>query len=418
MIRPGPLAILGLGLCLIPAMAMAFLPGAGPWLAAALLAWVATTLVAGARLPRAEHLLVEARALGTARLGRPMGLVLRVTNLHFQRLQLDAATRHSAPIQLDPGRIRAVLAPGEQVELRLELTPLRRGSLDCGQLRACIGGLGWIQRVVDLPLDTVIQAHPAPLAPRLLATLYPDALPDRRQPTPERILFAGLRPFVAGDDARDISWTASARSRSPMVRTWEGPREGPLVLLVDRGAGMSVAMDAVHSRLDRAVAVASSLLRGLERAGRPVTVAAWSAGLDLWVPPRGRDAAQTLARLELAAHPWDPSELGRTLLPRLRPSSTVLILTEPDGEPEALARSLATLSPHAAVQVLLVGDPALGRAGSSPVHSLDDAYRCGAALALEDQRRRAIARWRASGATVVDAGARRARAASLQPSAK
>jgi uncharacterized protein (DUF58 family) len=417
-IRPGPLAILGLGLCLVPALAMALLPGAGVWLAAALLAWLAATVVAATRLPRVEHLQVESRVLGTARLGRPVGLALRITNLHFQRLSIDAATHHDAPIQLEPGRFRAVMAPGEQIEVRLELIPMRRGSLDCGGIRACVGGHGWIQRVVDLPLDTSVHVHPAPLSPRLLATLYPGALPDRRQPTPERILYAGLRPFVAGDDARDISWTASARSRSPMVRTWEGPRAGPLVLVVDRGAGMSVAMDTVNSRMDRAVAVASSLLRSLERAGRPVTVAAWSIGLDLWVPPRGRDAAQALAALQPAEHPWDPSALGRTLLPRLRPASTVLIITEPDGEPEALARALASLAPHAAVQVLLVGDPALGRAGVAPVQGLDDAYHYGAVLALEDQRRGAIARWRASGATVVDAGARRSRAAPLQPSAK
>lgn len=416
MIRPGPLAILGLGLCLLPALGMALLPDLGTWLAAALLAWLTITIVAAARLPSAEHLLVEARVLGTARLGQPVGLALRITNLHFQRLRLQAALQHRAPIILDPGELEAVLDPGEHIELRVALTPLKRGTCDCGHLRACIGGLGWVQRVVELPLEAEVQVHTAPLSPSLLASLYPDALPDRHRPTPERVMFAGLRPFVAGDDARDISWTATARSRVPMVRTWEGPREGPIVLVLDRGAGMSVAMDAVHSRLDRAVAVTTSLLRSLERAGRPITVAAWSTGLDLWMPSAGRDAALALAALEPSEHPWDPSALGSTLVPRLRQASTVVIVTEPDGEPAALARALATIAPHAAVQVLLVGDPALGRAIAAPVSSVDDAFRCGAALALDDQRRGAIARWRASGATVVDAGARRARSTPLQPS--
>ena len=407
MIRPGPLAILGLGVCLVPALAMAVSPEAGAWLALALVTWVAVSLVSAARLPRAEHLLVETTILGAARLGQPVELSLRITNLHFQRMRFEAAFQHHAPLLLSVSKLSMNLTAGQQVEVRLEVTPQRRGDHDCGSLRAAIGGLGWLQRVVAVPLGASLQVHPAPLSPGLLASLYPDALPDRHQPTAERVLFAGLRPFVAGDDARDISWTASARSRDPMVRTWQGPREGPVVLLLDRGAGMAVAMDPVHTRLDRGVAVASSLLRTLERAGRPVTVAAWSRGLDLWVPSRGHHGARALAQLAPAHHPWDPTELREAIAPRLRAASTVVVITEPDGEPEALAHALAGLARHAAVQVLLVGDPALNRATTHPVSSLDEAYRCGAALALRTQRRETIGRWRASGATVVDAGGRR-----------
>ncbi len=410
MIRPGPTAILGLGLCLVPALAMAVWPGMGLWLALALLAWLAVTAVAAARLPGPQHLLLETEIDGSARLGQPVSVRLTLTNLHFQRLRLDAALVHSAPMETEGVRLHATLAPGERLERGLDLTPQQRGALDCGVLQASLrGGLGWLERRVDLPLDAQLQVHPATLTSRLLAALYPDALPDRHQPTTERILFAGLRPFVPGDDARDLSWAASARSRTPMVRTWEGPREGPVLLVLDRGAGMSVAMDDGSSRLDRAVAVATGLLRALERAGRTVTVAAWSHGMDLWDSSGAVGAGQALAALQPAEQPWDPTDLGTALRPRLAPATTIVVLTEPDGAPEALAASLSLLVPRASVRVLLVGEPSLGRAATQPVRNLEQAYRCGAALALESERRQAAALWRRGGATVVDASARRAR---------
>ena len=410
MIRPGPAAILGLGICMIPALGLAVRPGMAPWLGASLLIWLAVTLISAARLPRAEHLLLETTPQGTARMGHTSKSKLRLTNLHFQHLRADLALVHDAPMHVRQGRMTLALAPGEQADWVLEITPLQRGALDCGVMLASVrGGIGWLERVVELPLNTEIPVHPDALSPRLLAALYPDALPDRLQPTTERVLFSGLRPFVPGDDARDLSWSASARTRSPMVRTWEGPREGPVLLLLDRGAGMAVAMDRDSSRLDRAVAVATGLLRSLEHAGRPVTVATWSAGLDAWIPRASRSAARALAALQPADQPWDPTLLGETLRRRLAPASTVIILTEPDGEPQALARSLSLLRPHAAVRVLLVGEPALTQAARAPVFDLDQAYDCAAALALSDQRRGAIAAWRAGGATVVDAGGRRRR---------
>ncbi len=414
MIRPGPGAILGLGICLIPALAMAAWPVAQAWLALALALWLAVTLALGARLPRAEHLLLEARPPGAARQGQPVQLDLDLSNLHVDPIGLNAVLWHHAPLDTQQTRLRLRLAPGEQRRLSLRLLPLRRGELDLGSLRVGISGrLRWLERVVDLPLDIALRVHPASMDQRTLHALYPDALPDRLQPTPERVLFAGLRPFVPGDDARDLSWSASARTGQAMVRNWEGPREGPVLLVLDHGAGMSVALDAVGSRLDRAISVATGLLRSLSRAGRPVSLAVWSRGLDrLETDPAG--IARHLATLQAAEQPWDPSALAATLIPRLARNSTVVVITEPDGEPEALARSLAALAPHAALRVLLVGEPALQRAVDAPVRDLEGAWERVAALVLQDERQRAATRWRTTGATIIDAGARRGRGSTGQ----
>ncbi len=406
MIRPGPASLIGLSICLVPALVLPFDEGALAWLGLALLTWLAVTVVALARLPDGQRLALECPPPPAARLGEPCALHLQLTNLHFQRLHLEAALRHDAPVACAEGRFGARIGAGEPLLLELSLTPLRRGTHELGSLRVSLrGGLGWLERVVDLPLHSSLTVHPAPLSRKLLAALYPRALPDRPRATPERLDFAGLRPFTAGDDARDLAWSASARSGQPTVRTWEGPGEGPVVILVDRGAGMAVPVDAVQSRLDRAVAVALGLRRQLRWANRQVTLAAWSSGLDLYLTGADAVGARALAQLQPAEQPWDPTDLAEVLAPRLPPAATVVVITEPDGEPEALARSLAALGRRAGLRVLLVGDPALRQAVEEPVTCTEDAYRCAAALALWDQRRRAIHRWRRSGASVLDAGA-------------
>jgi uncharacterized protein (DUF58 family) len=414
-IRPGPGAILGLGVCMIPALGAAVWPAATAWLALSLLAWLALTLLLAARLPRVDHLLLESSSPGTARLGQPLHVSLEIGNLHVDPMGLDAVLSHRAALDTQGARFRIRLQPGEQRALDLCCVPMQRGELELGQLRVSLcGRLRWLERVVTLPLQTSLRVHPAPMDPRTLHALYPDALPDRLQPTPERVLFAGLRPFVPGDDARDLSWSATARAGSPMVRSWEGPREGPVLLVIDRGAGMSVSLDELNTRLDRAITVASGLQRRLERAGRSVSLAAWSTGLDLFESDPA-SVARSLGALQPADQPWNPRRLAEALLPRLAPHCTVVLLTEPDGEPEALAHSLAALSRHAALRVLLVGEPALQRAVEAPVRGVEDAWARGAALLLQGERQRAVARWRASGAVVIDAGARRGRGAKDQP---
>ena len=82
------------------------------------------------------------------------------------------------------------------------------------------------------------------------------------------------------------------------------------------------------------------------------------------------------------------------------------MLTEPDGEPDALRAAIAQLGRRHAVRVLLVGDPPLLSSARRPVHQADDAWRYCAALALLQERRRAARLWSSAGARVVDAGGR------------
>jgi uncharacterized protein (DUF58 family) len=53
------------------------------------------------------------------------------------------------------------------------------------------------------------------------------------------IEFDDLRPYVAGDEPRDIDWKATARHGAPLVRRYIASRKHTVLLLVDTGRNMA-----------------------------------------------------------------------------------------------------------------------------------------------------------------------------------
>jgi len=64
-----------------------------------------------------------------------------------------------------------------------------------------------------------------------------------------RVEFGGHRAYVPGDDAGAIDWNAYARLETLVVKEFEAPREGQLLLVLDRSGSMqSLGKDAAALR--------------------------------------------------------------------------------------------------------------------------------------------------------------------------
>ena len=50
--------------------------------------------------------------------------------------------------------------------------------------------------------------------------------------------FSGFSVYQPGDDPRQIDWRATARTRQPMTRQWEGESQQPVVIVVDVSASL------------------------------------------------------------------------------------------------------------------------------------------------------------------------------------
>jgi uncharacterized protein (DUF58 family) len=113
--------------------------------------------------------------------------------------------------------------------------------------------------------------------------------------------FAGLRPYVEGDDARHIDWNVTARLDEPQVREFNEDRELTTWLVLDRSASMVVGGPG-RGKQDVLAELALILARVLGRNGNRVGAILYDgalpdAGTTRIVPPStGRGHALRIGR--------------------------------------------------------------------------------------------------------------------------
>jgi len=108
--------------------------------------------------------------------------------------------------------------------------------------------------------------------------------------------FHGLRPYVEGDDARDIDWNVTARLDEPQVREFNEDRELTTWLVLDRSASMVVGGPG-RMKQDVLAELALILARLLGRSGNRVGAILYDTGTTRIVPPgTGRGHALRIGR--------------------------------------------------------------------------------------------------------------------------
>jgi uncharacterized protein (DUF58 family) len=95
---------------------------------------------------------------------------------------------------------------------------------------------------------------------------------------------AGLRDYVAGDDARHIDWNVTARLNEPQLRVFNEDRELTAWLVLDRSASMTVGVPG-RGKHDVLSELAVVLARLFSRSGNRVGALLYDNGAVRTVPP-------------------------------------------------------------------------------------------------------------------------------------
>jgi uncharacterized protein (DUF58 family) len=157
--------------------------------------------------------------------------------------------------------------------------------------------------------------------------------------------FQEVRPYVAGDDPRNIDWRVTARRGRPHTKLFREERERPVWLLVDLQPGLFFGSrrqlkSALAARTAALLAWVASL--GGDRVG---AVIAHGVGETHILPARARETGvlpllDALLQSQPKA-PGQPAPLAleaglRALLPLVRPGSQILAVSDFAGlRPEA-----------------------------------------------------------------------------------
>lgn len=318
----------------------------------------------------------------------------------------------------DEARLGASSERGGVTRLARTYRGHRRGRHELGDLRLRLTGpLGLIQRQARLYGRAAVDVEPALMN---LDTILALAASERWQDLGVRRLrrhgglteFESLRDYVQGDDPRLVDWKAFARKGRPIVREYQEERGQELILLVDAGRrmGATTTLDARRgwTKLDHALDAALELGAVALQAGDRVGIAVFDRRLRGYVPPArgGRQFAklrEAVSAEEVSSQETDLARALREVSVLHRRRATIVILSDV-ADPLTVplqATALASGSRRHKLILATLDDPALrevaeGRLSARPAERA-------AALALEEERRVALAALRRRGAQVLDA---------------
>jgi uncharacterized protein (DUF58 family) len=102
--------------------------------------------------------------------------------------------------------------------------------------------------------------------------------------------FDDLRPYVAGDEVKDVDWKATARLGSLMTRRFVASRKQTVVLVVDTGRAMAATAASGESKSDLAILSAGTMGYIAARHGDLVALVAGDEEHTRFLPGQSTEA--------------------------------------------------------------------------------------------------------------------------------
>ncbi len=323
----------------------------------------------------------------------------------FARIAADALAPVDEFVISGP---RVTAAGAIEIEFNLHARAKRRGTLQLGRQRVWLTGR-FLRRRIEAEGRQVVRVEPPMLTLRrtlqLVATerFWDQGVRRIQRARGGQHEFESLRDYVPGDEPRRIDWKAFARRGKPMVREFEPERGQEVIVMIDCGRRMGVQVDALMTKLDRALDAglefASAVLSQRDKVGLML----YDSGVVKWVAPAGsrrqfQRFKEATYDVQLKGRESDLAAALRGLNQRHRRRALVIILSDaPDPAAAQLERrALAIASKHRVIFAAL-SDPSLLTAAESSADPLEKS----AAEWLLDERSATLETYR-SQALVVD----------------
>ncbi len=335
-------------------------------------------LLAGIVMPFAALRGLEAELVAPeeASQGEPAMVELRLTNrgrgVRWSVLAVDA--------HLDPAEVfLPAIRPGGRAEVSTLRAPRRRGEVDTTHIEvrsAAPFGVAERRRRLPVQASTLVLPRVFPLGD--LPFIEPVPTHELGIHTSPRLGhgpdYLGVREYRPGDPMRHVHWGLTARHGQVMVRELEEERTRRLAIVVDteRDEGET------WTPLDRACAVAASLLEAAVAAGHGARLAA-AVGDEVDVVSRADDAEMLRWLAELRPGGLALGQiLARLDVDVLRGVGTIVVVAPawPEGFDAGLASRLAALPADRVVFVPVMTEgtvvPSLAGVDVYPWHDGED----------------------------------------------
>ncbi len=300
------------------------------------------------------------------------------------------------------------------------ITPQVRGSLPVGSVYLRYRSMfGLAERWACLPLTQTVVVLPDVMqaneqALYLVRSRQVELQKRRRQQPGLGREFESLRDYRAGDEFRDICWSATARRHNLVTRTFEAERSQVMWVIVDAGRLLRAEItqpDASFrlSKLDYAVNAALSLASVASQYGDRCALLAYGRTVQKTVAP-GRGPEQIRRFIEALAHVHaEQSEANhalaaRVLLQKQTRRALVIWITDFAETPTIpdVVEYATQLSKRHLVLFAAISQPDLALCAHQISRTETDMYEAAAALALVQRREVLLRRLRQQGVLAME----------------
>jgi uncharacterized protein (DUF58 family) len=220
--------------------------------------------------------------------------------------------------------------------------------------------------------------------------------------------FESMRDYVAGDELRHVSWTATARRNKLTSRQYQIERDQTIIIALDAGRLMTGRIGS-ETKFDTAIHAALALMSAAGRGGDNCGLAVFGRKVIKYLPPKKGvehlDAVlETLHDLEPELIEPSYARAFQFIASNSKKRSFVVILTDlidKDSSKE-LINSLKLLRPRHLPLIVTIGDRDLNRTVSEIPKELKDVFTQSAAEEIIHQRESALRLVESIGGLAID----------------
>jgi uncharacterized protein (DUF58 family) len=367
------------------------------------------------RMPRPQQLVVRRiwkEALGLTQLAQ---VAIEVRNSSNSHVSLRVTDEAPETFSRDLPGIQLEVSAGGSASGSYSIEPRSRGDAKCGDVwlryasPLCMG-----ERWARARLSQNVRVYPN-LGEAQRMRIY---LIRSRQIELEKRLkrqrgqgreFESLREYRAGDEFRDISWSATARRGKLITKLYQVERSQTVWLVLDAGRLLRARVGQLK-KLDHAVNAALSLAQVALFSGDLVALLAYDRNLQQRVAPgRGmhhlRTLIESLSQIRAETSEADHLLAAKTLLSLQNRRSLVVWLTdiaETAATPEVIECTAAIASRHLVLFGIMAQTELRNIVAVSP-DTVHEMYRYSAALEIVHRRELLLRQLRRQGAMVLEA---------------
>jgi uncharacterized protein (DUF58 family) len=306
------------------------------------------------------------------------------------------------------------LPAGGEARLSYDLRPLSRGAHSFGNVILRVRGeRGLVQKQLALAVPDAVKVYPNFRGADHYQLLAQVDQRDEvvRKPRPFKAAgtdFESLRPYISGEDPRNMDWKATARRGAPVSRNKQVERGQQLAVLLDAGRLMAETIGK-YSKLEHALNATVMLSYVVQKRGDALSVASFSNKIESFLPtvrgpallPRVLESLYAIQVHPVESDYWQA--IAQVLMLLNRRSLVILLTDVLDASASAgLINNLSRAAEKHLVLCVVLSEPAIGEIARAVPASVEDTYRKAAACDQLRRRRLALENMRSRGILVLE----------------